>query len=180
MPLTSHRKGSRDSGSAQSSPARSPENLAQETHPPVNQVRCSNSSQVSVETTSKSHVGVPACSGHGPGEERLSNARSVSNIPSVGWEAQSQSERSVSSVSHTYHRSHHQHHGFGWGEKEKVALLVDGKRFIINPNLLVKHPNTMLGRCVCVCVYIYIYNYMSECVCSLIPRPTLPAFNVAH
>ena len=150
MPLTSHRKGGRDSGSAQSSPARSPENVVHETHQPINQVRCSNSSHATVaEVNAKSH---PASGGHGSGEERLSSARSVSNIPSVGWEAQSHCERSAS---HAYHRPHHQHHGFGWGEKDKVILLVDGKRFIINPNLLVKHPNTMLGRCVCVCCVLY-------------------------
>lgn len=153
MPLTSHRKGSRDGGSAQSSPARSPENVVHEVHPPINQMRCSNSSQVAVpETNAKSHVSVSASIGHSSGEERLSSARSVSNIPSVGWEAQSHNERSMNSASHAYHRSHHQHHGFGWGEKDKVTLLVDGKRFIINPNLLTKHPNTMLGRCVCMCV----------------------------
>ena len=168
MPLTSHRKGSRDGGSAQSSPARSPENVVHEVHPPVNQMRCSNSSQVAVpETNAKSHVSVSASIGHSSGEERLSSARSVSNIPSVGWEAQSHSERSINSASHTYHRSHHQHHGFGWGEKDKVTLLVDGKRFIINPNLLTKHPNTMLGRCVCMCVCICMYAGRRERVCSM-------------
>ena len=29
---------------------------------------------------------------------------------------------------------------------EKVTLLVDGKRFTVNPAIFVKHPNTMLGR----------------------------------
>ena len=35
-----------------------------------------------------------------------------------------------------------------WGESEKVVLLVDGKRFMISPHLLMSHPNTMLGRSV--------------------------------
>ena len=144
MPLTSHRKGSRDGGS---SPARSPENLVLEAPSPINQVRCSNSGHVSIETNARSLVGVSSSCGHFSGEERLSNSRSLSNIPSTGWEMQSHSERSMSSVSHTcHHRAHHHHHGFGWGEKDKVTLLVDGKRFIINPNMLTKHPNTMLGR----------------------------------
>ncbi len=48
-----------------------------------------------------------------------------------------------------------------WGDRDKVTLLVDGKRFNICPLLLTKQPNTMLGRfvrslyvtllCVCVC-----------------------------
>lgn len=38
------------------------------------------------------------------------------------------------------------HHRYSWSDSDKVTLLVDGKRFIINPNLLIKHPNTMLGR----------------------------------
>lgn len=148
MPLTSHRKGSRDGGSALSSPARSPESVVLEAHSPINQVRCSNSGHVLIETIAKSQVGVSTSCGHGS-EERLTNSRSLSNPPSTGWEMQSHSERSMSSVSHSYyHRAHHQHHGFGWGEKDKVTLLVDGKRFIINPNMLTKHPNTMLGRCV--------------------------------
>ena len=29
---------------------------------------------------------------------------------------------------------------------EKVTLLVDGKRFSVNPTLFTKQPNTMLGR----------------------------------
>lgn len=139
MPLTSHRKGSRDGGSAQSSPVRSPENLGQEAaaHNPGS----ARSSQVPLETNSRSHAGVSASSGHNSGEERT---RSISNIPGAAWETQGHGEKSVT---HTYHhKPHHQHHGFGWGEKDKVTLLVDGKRFIINPNLLVKHPNTMLGR----------------------------------
>lgn len=38
------------------------------------------------------------------------------------------------------------HRGCSWSDSDKVALLVDGKRFIISPSLLIKHPNTMLGR----------------------------------
>jgi len=34
-----------------------------------------------------------------------------------------------------------------WGEK--VVLLVDGKRFTMNPKLFMSHPNTMLGRMFC-------------------------------
>lgn len=33
-----------------------------------------------------------------------------------------------------------------WGDKDKVVLLVDGKRFSICPLLLTRQPNTMLGR----------------------------------
>ena len=159
MPLTSHRKGSRDGGSAQSSPVRSPDNLTQETgHQPV---RGSNPSQMSLDTNTKSHVSVSTSNSQNCGEEKIASVRNVSSIPSVAWETQSHGERATPSVSHTYHHRshlHHQHHGFGWGEKDKVVLLVDGKRFNINPNFLVKHPNTMLGRfvavavCVCVCV----------------------------
>ena len=29
---------------------------------------------------------------------------------------------------------------------EKVTLLVDGKRFVVNPSVFTKQPNTMLGR----------------------------------
>ena len=156
MPLTSHRKGSRDGGSTQSSPVRSPDHLVQDSHPPVNpgSVRGSNPSQVPLETNTRCHVGVSTAGGHNCGEERITSSRSVSHIPTVAWDTQSHGERSVvSSVSHTYHnRSHHHHHGLGWGEKDKVILLVDGKRFSINPNLLVKHPNTMLGRFVTVSV----------------------------
>lgn len=38
------------------------------------------------------------------------------------------------------------HRSYSWGDTDKVTLLVDGKRFTISPNLLIKHPNTMLGR----------------------------------
>ena len=145
MPLNSHRKGCRDGGSAQSSPVRSPENLGQENHH-TGSVR---GSQAPHETSTRSHVSISTSNGHNGGEERTASSRSVSNIPGVALETQSHGH-GEKSVTHTYNRSHHQHHSFGWGEKEKVTLLVDGKRFIINPNLLVKHPNTMLGRCVCV------------------------------
>ncbi len=33
-----------------------------------------------------------------------------------------------------------------WGDRDKVVLLVDNKRFTICPLLLTKEPNTMLGR----------------------------------
>lgn len=33
-----------------------------------------------------------------------------------------------------------------WGDRDKVVLLVDGKRFSICPLLLTRQPNTMLGR----------------------------------
>ena len=29
---------------------------------------------------------------------------------------------------------------------DKITLLVDGKRFVVSPNLFTKYPNTMLGR----------------------------------
>lgn len=54
------------------------------------------------------------------------------------------------------HSQHHRFHGLKSTsctshrhrsiDNDKVTLLVDGKRFIISPNLLTKHPNTMLGR----------------------------------
>lgn len=134
MPLTSHKKGSRDGGSAQSSPVRSTENLTQETHLPVH----GRTSQPILETNVRGQVGVSSVHS---GEEKATVSRSTT------WEAPSSSERAMNSGSH-YHKPHHQHHGFGWGDKEKVILSVDGKRFSINPNLLVKHPNTMLGRSV--------------------------------
>ncbi len=74
--------------------------------------------------------------------------------------ADSNTPSSVASglLSHTHHISSRQlyntksnhvlnrHRGSSWGENDKVTLLVDGKRFIISPTLLIKHPNTMLGR----------------------------------
>ena len=45
---------------------------------------------------------------------------------------------------HTRH--HHYRHSMAWGDKDKVVLLVDGKRFTFPPALLTKQPNTMLGR----------------------------------
>ncbi len=43
------------------------------------------------------------------------------------------------------------HRGVGggvhvWGDRDKVVLLVDNKRFSICPILLTRQPNTMLGR----------------------------------
>lgn len=29
---------------------------------------------------------------------------------------------------------------------ERITLLVDGKRFVVDPDLFRQHPNTMLGR----------------------------------
>lgn len=61
----------------------------------------------------------------------------------------------MDSFSHLPHSQHirqvhstksNRHRGCIWGENEKVTLVVDSKRFIISPNLLIKHPNTMLGR----------------------------------
>lgn len=49
-------------------------------------------------------------------------------------------------VSKSPHTTNRHHRGYIWGDGEKVTLLVDNKRFIISPNLLTKHPNTMLGR----------------------------------
>ena len=146
MPLTSHRKSSRDGGSAQSSPVRSPENLAPiEAQPSVNPSPARSSNPSSLDINSRSHIGVSASSGH------CGEGASSRPVSSVSWESQGHNERTVISSSHSYHRphQHHHQHGFGWGERDKIILLVDGKRFTVNPNLLVKHPNTMLGRCVC-------------------------------
>ncbi len=51
----------------------------------------------------------------------------------------------------TYERPKPRHRGPPvWGERDKVVLLVDNKRFSICPLLLTREPNTMLGR------YLYI------------------------
>lgn len=50
---------------------------------------------------------------------------------------------------HTRHH-HHRHSAVTWGDKDKVVFLVDGKRFTFPPALLIKQPNTMLGRYVVV------------------------------
>ncbi|XP_064384225.1 BTB/POZ domain-containing protein 10-like [Halichondria panicea] len=47
----------------------------------------------------------------------------------------------------TYERPKPRHRGPPvWGERDKVVLLVDNKRFSICPLLLTREPNTMLGR----------------------------------
>ncbi len=47
-----------------------------------------------------------------------------------------------------HHQTAVQHRGgvHVWGDRDKVVLLVDEKRFSICPNLLIRQPNTMLGR----------------------------------
>jgi hypothetical protein len=77
----------------------------------------------------------------GPAEEsnKLHVHLSVDSTPCV-LHSHPHSKQSRLHTTGRYHR------GCIWGDGEKVTLLVDGKRFIISPTLLIKHPNTMLGR----------------------------------
>ena len=75
-----------------------------------------------------------------------SNCNSRTDFASVGL-LHSHNSRQLQNTKTSINSSHLTHrHRSNWGDSDKVALLVDGKRFIINPNLLMKHPNTMLGR----------------------------------
>ncbi len=66
---------------------------------------------------------------------------------SIGQPPYSQHIRQVHVIKPASNSPHTRHHrGCNWTDSDKVALLVDGKRFIISPSLLIKHPNTMLGR----------------------------------
>ena len=75
----------------------------------------------------------PPNSAHGPAPTSSYHQRCISS---------SQSSGSVHSSGS--HSSGHSSHRSNLGEK--VTLLVDGKRFNVNPHLFTRHPNTMLGR----------------------------------
>ena len=77
-------------------------------------------------------------------ERSYCSSSSVDFDSTVGHLPHSQHIRHVKSTSNSPHTRHHR--GCNWSDSDKVALLVDGKRFIISPCLLIKHPNTMLGR----------------------------------
>lgn len=163
MPIASHKKATKDSSSTHSSQARSPDHLTH--HSTTTSVRGSSSTP-SLTTHSQSRGDHNAQHGHGsansdsthnhshPNEDRhctlntASAERTISNSSSgSGCSLGSLHHSSRSGASfHHGHSPHHQHGPPSWGDKEKVTLLVDGKRFSMNPNLLVKHSNTMLGR----------------------------------
>lgn len=161
MPLTSHKRNvtrESPSGSAHSSPARSSDQHVHH-HPHPQQ-------QATVP-----HTGAPTTGDHPPpqtlppalgaGAEHPSTSTSVTHRH-AHTQTQERGERhaiqerpssglssaSSSSVSVRPSLAGSGHHGHStprvWGDK--VTLLVDGKRFVVNPALFISHPNTMLGR----------------------------------
>lgn len=158
MPLTSHKRSTTresPSGSAHSSPARSSDQHVHH-HPHPQQ-------QATV-----SHTGASTTGDHSPpltlppaGAEHSSTITSVTHRH-AHTQTQERGERhtiqerpgsglgsassSGASVKLSLAGSSHQNHRGPpvWGDK--VTLLVDGKRFVVNPALFISHPNTMLGR----------------------------------
>ena len=169
MPLTGHKKASKESsnGSAHSSPARSPDQLSH--HSTAASIRSSNSAP-SLTTSSLTrgdqhtyssasseishshshqvedrHCTVSTATGGHSLERTSSNSSTSSGYSTSNHQSHHHHSRPGVSLHHG-HSIHHQHGPPTWGEKEKVALLVDGKRFSVSPHLLTKQPNTMLGR----------------------------------
>lgn len=152
MPLTSHKRSvtkESPSGSAHSSPSRSPDPHG---HHQAHQPTTTHTTNPGDHPTGLTHsVGVEHSSSsaslthshaerdrHVP-QERPSSSLSSGSNSSTG-SGGGRSAVSMASSSHGHGRSVPP----VWGEK--VVLLVDGKRFTMNPKLFMSHPNTMLGR----------------------------------
>lgn len=110
--------------------------------PPDHQLNSTGRSNV----TSSTQTDQSSQSYGGDSEEDSRERRHEKSCSSMDHVPQQQHIRHV--IKPLVMNSHHNRHyrGCVWGESEKVTLLVDDKRFMINPNLLIKHPNTMLGR----------------------------------
>lgn len=156
MPLTSHKRSvtrESPSGSAHSSPSRSPDPHG---HHQAHQPTATHTTNPGDHPTGLTHsVGVEHSSSsaslthshaerdrHVP-QERPSSSLSSGSNSSTGSGGGGGGGRSAVSMAGSSHG-----HGRSvppvWGEK--VVLLVDGKRFTMNPKLFMSHPNTMLGR----------------------------------
>jgi len=152
MPLTSHKRSvtkESPSGSAHSSPSRSPDPHG---HHHAHQPTTTHTTNPGDHPTGLTHsVGVEHSSSsaslthshaerdrHVP-QERPSSSLSSGSNSSTG-SGGGRSAVSMAGSSHGHGRSVPP----VWGEK--VVLLVDGKRFTMNPKLFMSHPNTMLGR----------------------------------
>ena len=74
-------------------------------------------------------------------------SNSTSSSP-VGHCHHSRQLHTTKSCTGNIHVTNRHRGGLNWNDGDKITLLVDGKRFMINPSLIIKHPNTMLGRLV--------------------------------
>lgn len=108
-----------------------------------------SNSRSNITSCSQTHPN-PQCY-EGDSEDREERSYTYPVIDSVSCIPPSQQHTaqlhiSKSSAMNSPHTTNRHHRGCNWGDGEKITLLVDSKRFTINPNLLTKHPNTMLGR----------------------------------
>lgn len=151
MPLTSHKRSvtkESPSGSAHSSPSRSPDPhghhqahqpTTHTTNPGDHPTGLTHSVGVEHSSSSASLTHSHAERDRHVPQERPSSSLSSGSNSSTG-SGGGRSAVSMASSSHGHGRSVPP----VWGEK--VVLLVDGKRFTMNPKLFMSHPNTMLGR----------------------------------
>ena len=124
MPLSTHRRGSRETSSGHSSPSRAsdppPCHAASHSQTENSQAQ----SDESQERNSSSHVQSHVQERSHTVPERPSSAHVTPDRPALS----------------------HCHHKTNWVAGEKVTLLVEGKRFSVSPLLFTKQSNTMLGR----------------------------------
>lgn len=158
MPLTSHKRSTTresPSGSAHSSPARSSDQHVHHHPHPQQQATVSHTSASTTGDHSSPLTLPPAGAEHSSTitsvthrhahtqTQERGERHTIQERPGSGLGSASSSGASVKlSLAGSSHQTHR-----GppvWGDK--VTLLVDGKRFVVNPALFISHPNTMLGR----------------------------------